>query len=727
MSAQASKTTEKDPADDLLGPEPQARAGGGGRSRALLWAGLVVLTVAGLALVLGMLAINKERASLAAKVEQRLTIQSQRKVEAMEAWLDGRIAETRRLVDSELFRLFAFDVEMAGGAVAPGGGAVAPGGDQDPFSSGEAESGSFGVPLADQGPYMQRLLTDFVQGAAFRHGYLVSRRNAQAYLKSDSAPGLVPGQVDLLRAALSAGEPRFGPLRAAGAPGELMFDFVVPVLPPQAPVAGGDPIAAFLFSLVAGAELIEILSEDPLAAPGERTRLVQSDVSRMVEVAPNAADALRPLSVELVSGMDSLLGFGARASIDGAARVYAAGLAVPRSPWLIVQEQNAAAAEASLATYRTGIWIIAALFAGVLLAVFAAFWWRLAGLHSRQLADQYRDFAARIAAQKRLLDGINDSIVEHIGLKGRDGAYRLVNRALAEGLGRRRDEILGQGDEAVYGEAAAARLKAADKKALETGRPVSLSETFELHGKDLFFEISKVPLQGEGGQSEGIVTVSRDVTREVEERARRQRMIEQMVATLVRAIELRDPYLAGHTRRVAGFSVAVAEALGAGADEIDSLRIAANLSQVGKLAVPKEVLAKPAKLSAEEVGLLRRHVDHAAMILEGVEFELPVVETILQMNERIDGQGYPKGLAGDEILRSAQILGLCDWFCARVEPRAHRPEIGPEEALEILRGNPERYAQAQVEALAEAVHSAAGETLLASVKSAKPEAASSDR
>ena len=722
MSDQASTTSDETEAPDLSRPndlhgEPEKRLGAAGRSRALLWGGLVVLTVAALAVGLAILAVEVERGSLATKIEQRLTIQSQRKVEAVEAWLEGRIAETRRLVDSELFRLFAFDVEMAGGEFGLTGEAP----------TGSEESGSFGVPLADQGPYMQRLLSEFVQGAGFLHGYLVSRRRATAYLKSNTAPGLQPAQVDLLREAIAAGEPRFGPLRAGGAPGELVFDFVMPVLPPQAPVAGGDPIAAFLFSLVAGAELIEVLSDDPLAAPGERTRLVQVGSETPVEVLPSAAAALQPLAADSSGAAALPIGFAERPSIDGAMRVYSAGLEVPRSVWLVVQEQDAEAAEASLATFRTGIQIIAALFATVLLAVFAAFWWRLAGLHSRQLADQYRDFAGRIAAQKRLLDSINDSIVEHIGLKGLDGGYRLVNRALIEALGRRRDDVLGADDVAIYGEEVAERLQRADREALDSGRPVALTEQLALRGKDLTFEISKVPLQGDSGHNEGIVTVARDVTHEVEERARRQRMIEQMVAALVRAIELRDPYLAGHTRRVAGFSIAVAEALGATEDERDTLRIAANLSQVGKLAVPKEVLAKPAKLSPDELALLRRHVDHAAMILEGVDFELPVVETILQMNERIDGQGYPEGLGGDAILRSAQILGLCDWFCARVEPRAHRPEIGPAEALEILRGNRKRYDQALVEALAEAVHSAAGEALLAGVKSEAPGAASSDR
>ena len=191
---------------DLQSLEPEAQRGAPARSRSLTWAAAVVGTVALLAVGLGMLAINVERSSLQAEIEQRLTLQSQRKVEATGAWLNARLSETRRLVDSELFRLFAFDVEMAGGDFGQ------PAEEEQGLGG---ESGGFGVPLADQGPYMQRLLSEFVQVAGFRHGYLVSRRRATAYLKSGQAPDLLAPQVDLLRQAMTAGEPRFGPLREA--------------------------------------------------------------------------------------------------------------------------------------------------------------------------------------------------------------------------------------------------------------------------------------------------------------------------------------------------------------------------------------------------------------------------------------------------------------------------------------------------------------------------------
>ena len=110
---------------------------------------------------------------------------------------------------------------------------------------------------------------------------------------------------------------------------------------------------------------------------------------------------------------------------------------------------------------------------------------------------------------------------------------------------------------------------------------------------------------------------------------------------------------------------------------------------------------------------MQKHLDHAIDILKDVDFELPVVETIHQMHERLDGAGYPKGLTAAEIRLSARILGACDVFCARIEPRAYRSVISPQAALDILAQNADRYDPKVVEALREAVFSVAGEKLIA--------------
>src|SRR3546814_13150688 len=119
-----------------------------------------------------------------------------------------------------------------------------------------------------------------------------------------------------------------------------------------------------------------------------------------------------------------------------------------------------------------------------------------------------------------------------------------------------------------------------------------------------------------------------------------------MVTALVRAIELRDPYLAGHSRRVAEFAVAVGRQLGCKEADLTTLELAANLSQIGKLAISRELLTKPARLSAEEVEEMEAHVAHAVAFLDGIAFDLPVAETNRQMNTRPAGEGHPPRASG---------------------------------------------------------------------------------
>jgi PAS domain S-box-containing protein len=337
----------------------------------------------------------------------------------------------------------------------------------------------------------------------------------------------------------------------------------------------------------------------------------------------------------------------------------------------------------------------------------------LSNEHSSALAEQFRRLAARIEAQKKLLDSINNSISEYIGLKSKDGAYRYLNPAFARAIGREVEDAVGLDDAAIFGRGTADRLEASDRRALDSGTPVTINEEVYLGSRLHHLQISKVPYQDETGEVSGIVSVTRDVTELVEEQKKRERAIQQMVAALVRAVELRDPYLAGHSRRLAGFSAAVAQRLELGAEDIATVEIAANLSQIGKLAVAREILTKTERLSEAEIAQMQQHIDHAAAILRDIDFELPVLETITQMHERLDGGGYPAGLPGERIRLTARILGACDVFCARVAPRSYRSGISPEAALDILEQNGHRYDPAVIAALRAVAGSVTGEKLIA--------------
>lgn len=167
----------------------------------------------------------------------------------------------------------------------------------------------------------------------------------------------------------------------------------------------------------------------------------------------------------------------------------------------------------------------------------------------------------------------------------------------------------------------------------------------------------------------------------------------QAVDLLSSATELRDPYTAGHQRRVADLACAIAQELGFSEDRVQGLRVAALVHDFGKsLAVPGEILSKPGRLTKEEMNLIRAHPEVGYEILRKIEFPWPVAETVRQHHERLDGSGYPQGLRGEGILLEARILAVADVVEAMASHRPYREALGLEKALaEIETGKGRLY------------------------------------
>lgn len=673
-------------------------------SRPLLAAALTILVVIGLAVAIPSFIISQKRAEVASEIERRLTILAAGRAEVIETWLAGIARTADRAVGSELFRLFATEVDLAGGDLTQ----LA---DPEETISTTGLPQSFDAPLVAQLPYMQQVLSDFAKNADFSGGYLVGRSGI-AYVTSAGAPDLSADQQDRALAVLKSAQAGFGPLRETAS--GLAFDLYAPVFAPQDQTASGNAVGVMLLTLPVTSRLAEVLSPPPLAEPGERLALVEAVDGRMALVRPAASPALTPLSGEIF-GADGTIHFAERPGLSGGGEVYSIGVSVTGPAWWLVQELDLAAAEAQLTGFVGATVSLAGLVVVAVAIAFGAFWWRLASGHNRALAEQFQRLARRIAAQKRLLDSINNTIADFIGLKAPDGTYRYVNPAFARALGRPVEQVVGLDDAALFGRGIADRLTLSDKRALASGSAVTTDEEVYLAGRQFNLQISKVPYRAEDGTQAGIVSVTRDVTELVEQQKKKERAIQQMVAALVRAVELRDEYLAGHSRRVAGFAVAVAQRLQASPDVIATVEIAANLSQIGKLSVPVEILTKPERLSGDESRAMQQHIDHASAILRDIDFELPVLQTIQQMHERLDGTGYPKGLKEGSVTLAARILGACDVFCARLEPRSYRPGITAEAALAILTDHPERYDATVVAALREVASSVTGEKLIAAI------------
>jgi len=210
-------------------------------------------------------------------------------------------------------------------------------------------------------------------------------------------------------------------------------------------------------------------------------------------------------------------------------------------------------------------------------------------------------------------------------------------------------------------------------------------------------DYSNAPIKDDKSNIMGSVLVLRDVTeRMLAQRDLKlsfekvQRIIEEIIQAISRIVEVRDPYTAGHQQRVANLACAIAEEMGLSKDQVDGIRMAGAIHDIGKLYVPSEILSKPTKLSDAEMAIVKNHPQVGYDILKGIEFPWPVAEIVFQHHERMLGDGYPAGLRGEEILIEARILAVADVVEARSSHRPSRPALGMKKALEeisIYRGH----------------------------------------
>ena len=161
-------------------------------------------------------------------------------------------------------------------------------------------------------------------------------------------------------------------------------------------------------------------------------------------------------------------------------------------------------------------------------------------------------------------------------------------------------------------------------------------------------------------------------------------MLDAVVQTISKMVEVRDPYTTGHERRVGDLATAIGQSLGFDGERLDGLRIGGYLHDVGKVAMPSEILSKPGRLSDVERALIRAHAQIGYDILSGIDFPWRIADMAWQHHERLDGSGYPRGLRGTEILLEARILAVADTVEAMTSHRPYRPAVGLALALEEI-------------------------------------------
>ena len=198
----------------------------------------------------------------------------------------------------------------------------------------------------------------------------------------------------------------------------------------------------------------------------------------------------------------------------------------------------------------------------------------------------------------------------------------------------------------------------------------------------------------ENGRPVGIQVIAQDITnsKKAEEQADRSmrqllKALEDMVEALAMTVESRDPYTAGHQRRVAQIACAIAADMGLAEDQLVGIRLAGLIHDVGKVRVPSEILTNPDGLTDAEMTIVRTHPMVGYEILKNIAFPWPIAQAVLQHHERLDGSGYPSGLSKEEIITEARILAVADVVEAMASHRPYRAGLGINKALDEIECN----------------------------------------
>jgi len=297
----------------------------------------------------------------------------------------------------------------------------------------------------------------------------------------------------------------------------------------------------------------------------------------------------------------------------------------------------------------------------------------------RKLAEE------RLAAASRQWRQTFDAMSDSVALFDEEGRVLRCNAATTVLAGRGFDDIVGRRCFEVFHGGIAFHPDCPQQRALDSGQ----TETSTIEQGGHWLRITFQPLTDEGGRVCGGVHMVTDVSdlKHAEEGlleslTAQQTITDGVIAALARTIEVRDPYTAGHQRRVSELGAAMALHMGLGEERAEGVRVAGMLHDVGKITIPAEILSKPGLLTTMEFQLIKEHAQAGFEILKTIHFPWLVAEMALQHHERQDGSGYPAALSGDDILPEARILAVADVVEAMASHRPYRSALGIVAALE---------------------------------------------
>lgn len=610
-------------------------------------------------------------------------------LDAIRVWRNELVEQARFISSAEMFRLFVVDTMD--------------------FSPKEVESLSLPDTLhspddslrsmAEQLNYIQDLLKDFTARRAWTDVRILLPGGTVLAAPEFSNP-VSNEQKELVRQAADKGRAIFGPVRRNES--GLVMDMADPM---HEVLGSEDPktIAVLLLTVPMDQPLTTFLARNGEQAETLLPRIIDQN-SDTLEMILSQAGKLRVDPAQDIKKLENLP-FGRRPGLDGKSEVYSIGGMPTSLEWLYVLETPASEIDAHIQSQKMQIYGLGVL-ASIGMALLAAWIW--AGHTSRRYeaeAIKFEKLYRTIHNQKMILDSINASFQAGMVLVDPWGRVQMFNPAFAEICGDKKEIERGSPLVQILPDKVALHLLEDINQVSDAGQSASDEVEMQIKMKDgnmetRLYRVTFYPYSDVSEKTKkagGCVAIFQDITdfrrkalaeKQKAENERKRQIA--LISAFVRAIESVDENLVGHSDKMAGISALLAKQLQFDDKETETLELAAKLSQVGKIYVPRQLLTKKGKLTPEELQELRKAPEYADKILHDLHFDLPVQETVRMIGEKVDGSGKPAGLVGDQISLCGRALGVVNAFIAMTSPRAWRGDEGLsiDEALRLLHADP---------------------------------------
>ena len=664
-------------------------------------------------------------------LEQRMTASVQTRVASLTVWYGTLLRDVETFAATDPVRLFA--AEEAGKA------------------SASTRNSNLNAEHESQRRFIRTQLEDFrsrqaLQGVALydetgtllayageigSHASPTTRSDAGGGAATD-APGYTAANVPAKRLAQvrERGKPETLPLTRTGN-GHWAFDLLVPVQKPRYMENGGETVAGVL---LVSADVTHLVGE--LASSGGMTHadgalVLAQFVNGEWQLANLPAKEAR-LAANWTPGRDGdlngrglALTFGLRtlpSRADGGRTVYACGMLVPGPDWLVARVVPTGRVEEAREESLRAIIMAAGFWAALGSLLLCGIWWWMFERRDRAISAELKRLYTMTRRQERLLDGINASIQDGIALMGASGRFLYVNEAFAGMTGESPQTLVRKGCESLLAPDLARCMAHRLKEALTRKDSLLCMEKLRIRDEKRTYQVLCAPFHGNDDASiidAGVVFVFRDLTAFLAAQERSRLLIESTVQAFMRAVEAVDRYLYGHAAHTRDLAVLLARRLGK--EELEeTLSTAARLSQVGMIRLPARLLSAERALTPEERVELEKHVGYALTALEGIDFGMPVQQAIAHMYERMDGSGYPEGLAGKALCFEGRILGVASTFCALLRPRSYRKALPLDDCLGVFETEAAKFDPVVVKMLRDFLHSPEGAAFVERLRGNEP-------